>query len=86
MTCPSPDVSPYSTQEVLPTNYGFVLDGVQNFTSLKDLAAAKPFQFFPDPVYFKFDDPKNTRKLNSDQTSSILEIQVRCHQPQENVA
>ncbi|XP_038054424.1 plexin-A2-like [Patiria miniata] len=73
MTCPSPDVSPYAVQAVPKAKYGFVLDGVQNFTTLKDVTVVQPFEFVPNPQYFKFED--GIKKLLLDQQTIILEIQ-----------
>lgn len=57
MTCTTPDVS--SANLTLPykvpkEDYGFILDGVQNFTSLADEGNFQPFEFVSDPVYHKF--------------------------------
>lgn len=57
MKCRTPNVS--SVSLILPykvpkEDYGFILDGVKNFTSLGDHEDFQPFEIVSDPVYHNF--------------------------------
>lgn len=57
MVCTTPDIS--SANVTLPykvpkEDYGFILDGVQNFTSLGEDSNFQPFAFVSNPVYHPF--------------------------------
>ena len=56
MVCLTPNISATNVSlpfELSRDNFGFILDGVQNFTSLEDLPGVQRFEFLPDPVYFQ---------------------------------
>ncbi|XP_033647146.1 plexin-A2-like isoform X1 [Asterias rubens] len=55
------------------SQYGFILDGVKNYTTLEGIPGIQAFKFYPDPVYFKFKEENHIRKLKFNQ-NNILEI------------
>ena len=78
MVCLTPNISATNVSlpfELSRDNFGFILDGVQNFTSLEDLPGVQRFEFLPDPVYFKFHEQDHIRKLSYGQPKLLI-IQV----------
>ncbi|XP_063953502.1 plexin-A4-like isoform X1 [Lytechinus pictus] len=67
MFCPTPNMSassvplPYETRQ---GQYGLILDGVKNFTSLEGLPGVQPFEFVSDPYYQKFHEADHIKKLS----------------------
>ena len=70
--------SPFTLSQ---SQFGFILDGVKNFTSLENVPGIQAFKFYPDPMYYKFTEADNIKKLKFDQNNIFLEIQVCLHCP-----
>ncbi|XP_071495764.1 plexin-A4-like [Diadema antillarum] len=75
MICLTPNISDVRVlPEMKREHYGFILDGVQNFTSLKQMSGVQPFEFVSDPYYQKFHEPDHIRKFMYGQ-QKLLTIQ-----------
>ena len=78
MKCPTPDVSSSARKppyEIKKEDFGFILDGLTNYTTMSDVPGIQNFEIHPDPMYNRFDP--DVLKLNIDQQKYLyLEIEV----------